>query len=551
MDEQKKASESSQGKSKKDAAENAGSEGRPEGVSDEKERAARAAMEGQAGDSLSWIEGPDLGSPIEELPTLQWPDVDAQAAVGEATEQEKELAEGLGQESGPAPDELEEAIEWLEKLAEEQGTSLDEMPTLISRGESRNDYGESEAVTEDLLQLGDTTPSAEIDSDPMAWLEQLAIDQSSPLEELPSVADRLLASEIVSQVSTDEETTDNVLNAQPTELEAALRYLEELADAQGISLDEVSFDEKIVMASGEAELDTLDQLAKSTATVAAVRAAAKSITADADDQDDLLEQIPEDPDEALAWLAELAEDEPSEESDVASAQEPGQAVAADGVAVQVDEPVEDADVVVAIPSEPVEDVHAIIEEPRESAEEGVEMAEEEGSALKKATTMAAAAKMAKSRMDQDAETEAEQEKADEVLDTDILEGMPDDPDEAMLWMAGLAAAEEAKEAEQAEMVASELAEEVPVAMAEKPAQEGGEPYVEARHALAAGNVAAVVKDYRERLDSSGGDPQLIEELESMVAEKPDEPDLLNVLGDAYMQTGQIQKALEAYRKGLS
>jgi Flp pilus assembly protein TadD len=129
--------------------------------------------------------------------------------------------------------------------------------------------------------------------------------------------------------------------------------------------------------------------------------------------------------------------------------------------------------------------------------------------------------------------------------------MPDDPDEAMLWMAGLAAEGVEQQAEKRAVAPDTAVEEPAPATGQAPEETAGETVIEARHALAAGNVAAAVKIYRQHLDRGPGDLALLEELENAVAGTPDEPELLTLLGDAYMQNGQVQQALEAYRKGLA
>jgi hypothetical protein len=227
MDEQEAGTESSQEELEKEPSESTsaaeGSEAKPSG--DE-----RDSQEGRSGDALAWLEGPAFSTPIEEMPTLQWPDVEAEAGdaggkqvVPDSTQSAGEVEAADGEPVQP-PDDLEDAILWLENLAQEQGTPIDEMPTLVSSGERDPDPSASAAAAQSLEQLGETTPPPTLDSDPMAWLEQLAIDQSSPLEELPSVADRLLASEIVSQFDAvpDEGSLLEPLASQPVELDDAL-----------------------------------------------------------------------------------------------------------------------------------------------------------------------------------------------------------------------------------------------------------------------------------------------------------------------------------------
>ncbi len=222
---------------------------------------ARDPQEGQAGDTLAWLEGPAFNAPIEEMPTLQWPDVEAEAG---ALEEEQELplpTDAAAKPSDEPPDDLEDAIQWLEQLAVNQGTPIAEMPTLVSGGDREQNLPAAAAGAGE--NTGDATSTPALDSDPMAWLEQLAMDQDTPLEELPSVANRLLASEIVSQYDVDAngELAEAAHLSQVIELDEALVYLEEQAKAQGLSLDDVSFEEVDAVESLDEDLDALDHIA--------------------------------------------------------------------------------------------------------------------------------------------------------------------------------------------------------------------------------------------------------------------------------------------------
>ena len=483
MDEQEAGTESSQEELEKEPSENTsaaeGSEAIPGG--DE-----RDPQEGRSGDALAWLEGPAFSAPIEEMPTLQWPDVEAEAddadgkqVVPDSTQSAGEVEATDGEPVQP-PDDLEDAMLWLENLAKEQGTPIDEMPTLVRSGEREPDLPASGSAGQSLEQLGETTPPPMLDSDPMAWLEQLAIDQSSPLEELPSVADRLLASEIVSQfdAGVDEESPLEPLASQPVELDDALKYLENQAEAQGISLDEVSFDQAELVEPLDEDLNALDQMviAPIAATAMMGETDPPAVENENGDWDDLSAQIPEDPDEALAWLGELA------------------------------------------------------------GEEGPSDSGTDRSVLAKGAAAVAVAELVQSD--------------DQALDAEILEGMPDDPDEAMAWMEGLAGQNEDAPADQ---MISGVPDERERPTDEFPEDAGlaeNEDILQARAALSTGDVGAATEQYRKLLDGGQGGPVLINELETAVAGQPEELELVQLLGDAYMQDGQLQKALKIYRKGF-
>jgi len=72
----------------------------------------------------------------------------------------------------------------------------------------------------------------------------------------------------------------------------------------------------------------------------------------------------------------------------------------------------------------------------------------------------------------------------------------------------------------------------------------------ARSALDAGDYEAAVTDYRALLDAGEGMNALITEMESQVSAHSHVSTLRELLGDAYMRNGQLQKALDAYRQAL-
>lgn len=483
MEEQQSGTDSLQNEPKSENAGDANAAERSEAISDGNDR---DPQEGHPGDALAWMEGPAFSDPIEEMPTLQWPDAQAEANVGndkqlvpEST-QSPGSSETIDDKATPTDDGLEDAMIWLEELANEQGTPIDDMPTLVSSDGPEQDPS---------LSASGSQPPPELDSDPIAWLEQLAIDQDSPLEELPSVADRLLASEIASQieVGADSGSQPEPLASQPVELEDALKYLEDQAQMQGISLDEVTFDQIEPVEPLDEGLNGVDQLAIAAATAAVVNSDTDP-PADMEESggwDDLSAQIPDDPDEALVWLGELAGEESSADED------------------------------------------------------------NDRSALAKGVTAAAAVGLAKTVRDDsdDAEAVSGQPSDDEALDADMLESMPDDPDAAMLWMAGLAMQNE-----------NDAVPEANDKLEEPNSEELGllddEDFAEARAALSSGDVESAAEQYRELLDGGRGGTALINELETAMAEQPEELAFVHLLGDAYMQDGQLQQALKTYRKGF-
>ena len=450
-------------------------------------------QEGRPGDALAWLEGPAFNPPIEELPTLQWPAI---PEGDDAADHEQNIAqsgpEPAEPEPGEATDELDEAIGWLDQLDDGPGTPVDEMPTLVTAAKTDATSTQDEAVSQATQQ---------IDSDPMAWLEQLAIDQSSPLEELPSVADRLLASDIISQIETGQDVDPQLiaLAAQATELDKALSYLEQLAEAQGISLDDVSFDQLDLDDLQDETPQESEQITPSKVPAPIVATAAHALATKHKNEAgaDLAQEMPEDPDEALAWLADLEEleEEATSPGDIADAQAPQEYIAETTPAI--------AEASAAVP--------------------------------------------------ENKDSETEQIATETVVDAEFLDEMPDDPDQAMAWMAGLAAHQAASRKCKTQAEAPNLEEDAPET--DSPIGVNSEPVQNAnlalaQEALASGKIEEANDLYRSLLDNGHGGPALIEQLETAVSERPEEPELLRLLGDAYMQDGQLQKALRVYKGGF-
>ena len=58
------------------------------------------------------------------------------------------------------------------------------------------------------------------------------------------------------------------------------------------------------------------------------------------------------------------------------------------------------------------------------------------------------------------------------------------------------------------------------------------------------------REYEQLVDTPSLRPELLEDIERAVEAHPDHAPLLRVLGDVYVRTGQLQKALRAYRQAL-
>lgn len=360
-------------------------------------------------DELDWLDELTAGSATEELPTMQWeggPAGREEAATAADFAEEAAAEEDAGElpvgaataaaaaamaAAGTDDDaEVEDAMAWLEQMASGEGEPIDDMPTLVSERAATADALEDPAGEPTLEPAAPAGHGPEDMDDAMDWLEQLAADQSTPLEELPSVADRVLASTVMAEAGVQAVNAHRVV--LPEHLETAVAHLEARAAAAGISLDDVELEEIEEVDGLEALLAGLDERARSSqgsgaaraAGLAAAGAAAVGMAARARDEEDvdwdeLSSEMPEDPDEALAWLERLADEAELSDQDLMTAEA-------------------DADAV---------------EEPTRPGLQAAVAEDLEGD-------LAAAAETA-------------------GLEDDFLSEMPEDPDEAMAWLEQLAA----------------------------------------------------------------------------------------------------------------
>lgn len=433
----------------------------------------------------------------EDLPTMHWSDVYAELA-----EFENEGGSGSRNETSPPPDQqpppqtgpvkgLEDAMTWLEQLASGQGIPIDEMPTLVT---NQSVPGGASQRSGDLDPPSDGGPAAqdlELDSDPMAWLEQLAVDQSSPIEELPSVADRLLASEIVSQNDIPPGSTIN----DPYEIDRALTYLEQLAVAQGVDLNKVSFDANQPVDSLDAALAIIDRLAL----------VGLAVTSDASEPESLLV------DNAVIQPAKQ-EGDPEEA--------PGVDYWSDMSSSMPDDPQEALDWLESIEDEQDAGLMELKVERDKKASEAVTSGPD-GSTDSVENEVAA---------------------NEEEIGIDVLQEMPEDPDEAIAWMKDLAARDsQGPSARQEEM-------ETPANP--EPVSLEPEAPVKSKAASTGIDLENTISDYQKKIEDEAITKEEVAALENIVESQGETPKLLRLLGDAYMQIGETEKAIATYRKGF-
>ncbi len=191
------------------------------------------------------------------------------------TETPSSLKPVQDKESADLSDELDSRLDWLAEMGKKD--ELAEMPTVRWRPEDAgladsgippsadfNDLDESgmagQIPSPDMADLRSNGPE-DLD-EAMAWLEELATSQETPLQELPSVADRILASRLMAEsgLELDEPPSEEPLfastfsdeafaepEAQPIEvanfpdnLDDAMDYLDKLATIRQQSATPVS-----------------------------------------------------------------------------------------------------------------------------------------------------------------------------------------------------------------------------------------------------------------------------------------------------------------------
>ncbi len=228
---------------------------------------------------LNWLDAlaaeEAQAEPVEELPTWQWP------------------------EDQPAEDAAEDDL----------------MQTLLALEDSE---GELEAAAPADVEFPDDLDDA------MSWLEELAGEPDAPVEELPTVAqdmdmdfDDLFAADLTTGVVEETPAEAEQFELPPEDPEAAMAWLEQLAARQGASLDELPSVQGAVEASAEPEADIepdADDLLGAEATLIAAGAVGAHLVRETEDTadtavdagEDVSLEVPEDPDEAMAWLERLA-----------------------------------------------------------------------------------------------------------------------------------------------------------------------------------------------------------------------------------------------------
>ena len=384
----------------------------------------------------SWLEGladadeepmPDFLEEDAEFDVDGLFDEDAAetAVIPESTEALESVAD-----VGEPPEDIDDAMAWLEQLAARQGAPLDELPSVDDVSEEEDGMGAAEVVA-GAVALG--ALGAVLDDEPA--------EESEPVPEPVTAVEEALAEEDILAMSVPEDPDE------------AMAWLEKLAARQGAPLDElpsVSEDDEIPAIPTLAEEDDLFGLDADEAVVDDLLADIETIPGLTETEDDALGDL----DEAMAWLDGLEDDdliEPATEvvTDEEASAEFGEladfgdeeldffgfeedtepVVVEEPVASWVDDLGDDLDWL-----ETVAGVDA--DAPAYNAEELSVSDDDLTDALEKLTllTVTGAAVGAVATADKD-----EPEAALDIPADEFIESMPEDPDEAMAWLEKLAA----------------------------------------------------------------------------------------------------------------
>ncbi|MFZ0545164.1 MAG: tetratricopeptide repeat protein [Candidatus Promineifilaceae bacterium] len=522
-------------------------------------------------------EVPDFESTLdfEEMPGLEeGPDFEEMPNLEEVPDFSEFMSEPVDEVSSEVPDDPDEAMAWLERLAAQQGTPLEELPTMTQYSEAES---ETESVEEldfsDMPTMMDLPESAdfeeemessefEVPDDPdeaMAWLERLAAQQGAPFEELPSI-------EVVDEMPTP--VTGIVMESEESEVEAFEPVEAESLDFE--PAEDESFDfEPVETESPDFDLEEVEPEAESEPEDDPELEMALAELSDID--------MPGDDDEAMAWLAAITFGDTTAEAeeipDISFEEEIPETVVGVTAEVEVPEPVavEETPEEMSVAEFAEEETEA--EEPEPDYEEPAEVSlfddlESEADGFLD--------------LEDDLTPEAEQELADEELASALPDWLQfgqleDGSLEELGWLdsigesdadSWLEAEEEITQLDQP--VPAEVRELEPTAFLESDSWEEPEVTSEeavdveqfasglvdqsrldsARSSLESGDYSSAVDQYNSLIQSGEGLPLVIADLESAAASNTNLAPLHRLLGDAYMQNGQLQKAIDTYRKAL-
>lgn len=491
------------------------------------------------------------------------------------------------------PDDPDEAIAWLERLAAKQGAPLEELPTFTSEAPGKDSISEAEPS---MFGLGEMD-AGEIPEDPdeaMAWLEMLAAKEvaqtglessqssSGVLEaEAPGDVEALPEAELTAEALSAD--LDEALEGSlPSGLDEALDWLEELTIEPGKVEVSASPEEPLLVVEEPptpAVAHHVDQ-ALAGAEMLFAESGTSQLAADAGQTADELQY--DDADDAMAWLEQLAARQGAPIEELTTIDVEPEELAQ--VEEEVEEITDDA-------WQPIDDARADVpsiagapevdEEPVPGAEQpAVAMADE---SLAVSDDFIESAHLEAAETDEVTVVEAsdvEPAIAQKELETETVAAQgemeiaaePQSPAEDLAWLDTLGAVDaekwleaEAAEQDEGERVAiieaaddegqPEEDEAVPgeVEAGFGIAQDGpaSEALAEARQELKDGKFDESLIRYAALVEEGQFLALLIDDLEAISEQRGPEPGLQRVLGDAYARNGQLRKALESYREALA
>jgi len=255
----------------------------PESKREDEEIVQELGSEADGNDDLSWLDqiAAGGGSAIDEPPTLAWEEQEQGDVVKD---------EQVGTD-----------MTWLDDLA--TGADISSESDSVERDEEEPAFGELSTLSQDEVNelpaiesdmLISESP-ADVPEDPdeaMAWLEQLAAKQGAPMEELPTVSERVESQEVLDA------------NEIPDDPDEAMAWLEQLASREEdqasivLSEDLTEAPEQLPVATEEVEPS-----AELLVTGADQDEGVEIVTADLE-ENEVLEGF----DEAIMWLEEMIEE---------------------------------------------------------------------------------------------------------------------------------------------------------------------------------------------------------------------------------------------------
>jgi hypothetical protein len=479
------------------------------------------------------------------------------------------------------PDDPDEAIAWLERLAARQGARAEELPTVESAPDQAHIAGAVDAGMFDLGQMD----AGEIPEDPdeaMAWLEMLAAKEvANKGEEGERQPDSEVESEaeVAVDASPESQPTAEALSADldealegslPSGLDEALDWLEELT-IEPQTFEATPTPEKPLPVVEEPPTPAVPHHvdeALAGAELLFAEPGAGETGAEADQPVDELQY--DEADDAMAWLEQLAARQGAPIEELTTLDTEPDKVAPEPVA-EVAATVDQA----AVETPPLldrievgEELAPESEEPSGAAE--AEVLAEPESLMEESVSEAA---MAEDMIVVDLPaSEQALEKLTAIEEEELeIEVEPEAPAGDLAWLDTLGAVDaqkwlEAEAAEQEEEIVAEIEpagdselpdvgglspDKVGVLFGSFPDVPGSEELAEARREMQEGSFDESLSRYEALVEQGQFLAFLIDDLEAVSVQRGPKPGLQRVLGDAYARNGQLRKALESYREALA